>query len=97
MTYRATVGGERFAFGDLREQVAAKLALADTTVGEIVEEPLVDDEVTRRLLPDVDARGLAAFRSTTIGALRERFLAGDPPPREALLPDVAGAYARAGR
>jgi ethanolamine ammonia-lyase large subunit len=60
-----------------RERVAAKLVLADLTLGEIVDQPLVDpdlDEVSRLILASVDAGVLAPIRGLTVGAFREWIL-----------------------
>ena len=62
---------------DARQRVAAKLALADVTIGEIVDRPVIDpdiDDVSRLILDDVDREVLAEVRSWTIGELRERVL-----------------------
>lgn len=63
-----------------RERVAAKMALAEVTLGEIVANPLIDpdgDEVSRLIL---DAHDQAAFREVkalTVGAFREQLLDGE--------------------
>ena len=47
-----------------RERVAAKLVLADLTLAEIVEHPLIDpdtDEVSRLILESLDRRGLCTL------------------------------------
>src|SRR5207302_10963404 len=57
-----------------RERVAAKLALADVTPGEIVDHPLIDpehDEVTRLILETLDQEAFRASRRLTVGELRE--------------------------
>src|SRR5581483_61812 len=57
-----------------RERVAAKLALADVTLGEIVDRPLIDpdhDEVTRLILDTLDQEAFRAIRSLTVGEFRE--------------------------
>ena len=63
-----------------RERVAAKLALADITLGEIVDTPLIDpatDEVSPALLADLDREAFAALRGMTVGAFREFLLDDD--------------------
>src|SRR4051812_17294535 len=63
-----------------RERVAAKLALADVTLGEIVDQPLIDpdrDEVSRLILDTQDQAVFAEWRSLTVGEFRERLLGDD--------------------
>jgi ethanolamine ammonia-lyase large subunit len=63
-----------------RERVAAKLALADVTLGEIVERPLIDpdqDDVSRLILETLDAATFGVWKSKTVGELRERMMADD--------------------
>ncbi len=58
-----------------RERVAAKCALAAVTVSEIVDDPMVDDEVTDALLGAIDRPAMqASIGSLTIGELREHVL-----------------------
>ncbi len=69
-----------------RERVAAKFCLAEITLGEIVDTPLIDpatDEVSRALLADLDREAFAPLRGMTIGAFRE-FLLDDDTTRETL-------------
>jgi ethanolamine ammonia-lyase large subunit len=55
-----------------RERVAAKFALADVTVAEIVDDPLIDDEVSSALTGAVDRPAMdQAIGAFTIGELRE--------------------------
>src|SRR3954466_7765118 len=76
-----------------RERVAAKLALADVTLGEIADNPLVDpdrDDVSRALLADLDAAAFAPLRYLTVGQFREHLLAEQfTGPHRAVLPEVA--------
>ncbi len=83
-----------------RERVAAKIALADVPLREIVETPLVDpekDEVSRLILDQLDRAAFAELESLTVGELRERLLAADGtdavPPR-AITPEIAAALAK---
>src|ERR1700678_4181809 len=85
-----------------RERVAAKLALADVSLGEIVERPVLDpdhDDVSRLLLDTLDHAGFAPWRSCTVGALREYLLDEATTPDDlrrlspALLPEVVAAVA----
>src|SRR5215510_9801907 len=60
-----------------QERVAAKHALADLTLQEIVENPLIpveEDDVSRLILETHDADAFKAIRSKTVGELRELVL-----------------------
>src|SRR3954463_6650130 len=57
-----------------RERVAAKLALADVTLGEVADTPLVDDDVTRLIAATHDRAAFAPLRALTVGAFRELLL-----------------------
>ena len=62
---------------DARERVAAKLALADVTIGEIVDRPVIDpdrDDVSRLCLAQLDQAALAQIKSWPLGALRDHLL-----------------------
>src|SRR5262245_56366293 len=56
-----------------RERVAAKRALADVRLGEIVDQPLYPDrdEVTRLILDMLDRDTFLPIRSWTVGEFRE--------------------------
>jgi ethanolamine ammonia-lyase large subunit len=91
------------AAGSERERVAAKLVLADRTLGEIVEQPLIDparDEVSRLLLDALDRGRFAAWRGTTVGELREAVLSdafGEAllaELRPALTPEIVAAVTK---
>jgi ethanolamine ammonia-lyase large subunit len=85
-----------------RERVAAKCALADVTLGEIVDRPLLDpdaDDVGRLILDTFDRDAFAGLRGWTVGELRERLL--DVEDEEtlrawgrALTPEVVAAVAK---
>src|SRR5437868_888817 len=86
-----------------RERVAAKLALADVPLGEIVDHPLIDpdeDEVSRALLADLDLDSFRRFRHLTVGEFREHLLADDTEEEQlrqlhrAVPPEAAAAVAR---
>lgn len=86
-----------------QERVAAKWALAEVTLGELVDRPLIDpdaDEVSRRLLATYDAAAFQPLRSWTVGELRERLLddAVDADTlktwQTALVPEIAAAVAK---
>jgi len=81
------------------QRVAAKMALADVTVGELVATPLVDDDVTALISDAVDREVLPAIAGLTVGELREQILAPDfarrwPAWRGAITPEVAAAVAK---
>src|SRR5262245_23667654 len=86
-----------------RERVAAKLALAEVTLGEIVDRPLVDpdtDEVSRATLDALDRETFAPLRSLTVGEFREYLLDDETTGEQlhrlhrAILPEVAAAVAK---
>src|SRR5438876_12373580 len=54
-----------------RERVAAKLALADVPLADIVANPLVDDDVSRQIPDTHDTDGFAEIRNLTVGEFRE--------------------------
>lgn len=59
------------------ERVAAQWALADVTLGEIHDHPLIDpacDDVSELLLSTLDITEFAPLRSKTVGELRELLL-----------------------
>src|SRR6187200_2715573 len=60
-----------------RERVAAKLALADVRLSEVVDNPLIDpdqDDVSRLVLDQLDCNGFRALRAMTVGEFREFLL-----------------------
>lgn len=86
-----------------RERVAAKWALADVTLGEIVEQPVVDpdrDDVSRLILESLDQETFAARRHWTVGQLREWLLSdawNEPELRQVqrgVTPEIAAAVAK---
>ncbi len=86
-----------------RQRVAAKLALADVPLADIVNRPLIDpdrDDVSRLLLDRLDHEAFRPFRSLTVGELREYLLDDDTGEaqlhalRRGLLPEVAAAVAK---
>src|SRR3954449_10789049 len=60
-----------------RERVAAKLALAEVPLADLVDNPLIDpdeDEVSRALLADLDRDTFHSLRHLSVGQLRELIL-----------------------
>ena len=86
-----------------RERVAAKTALADVPLGEILARPLLDpdgDEVSRLILDTHDRAAFAAIKSLTVGEFRE-WLLDDATGEEELrgvrrgvTPEMAAAVAK---
>src|SRR5690348_6021609 len=61
-----------------RERVAAKRFLADLTLDEILQQPLIspdEDDVTRLILETFDSTAFQNLRSMTVGEFREFILA----------------------
>ncbi|WP_165065431.1 ethanolamine ammonia-lyase subunit EutB [Paludisphaera rhizosphaerae] len=86
-----------------RERVAAKIVLAELTLGEIVDNPVVDpdeDEVSRLILDSIDQNIFTRLRASTIGEFREWILddatTGEAlaSARTAITPEVAAAVAK---
>ncbi|HEX3092801.1 MAG TPA: ethanolamine ammonia-lyase subunit EutB [Candidatus Angelobacter sp.] len=86
-----------------QERVAAKYALADLPLQEIVENPLVppeEDDVSRLILETHDQQTFSTIKSMTVGGLRE-FILGDDADESALkklrwaiTPEIAAAVAK---
>jgi ethanolamine ammonia-lyase large subunit len=86
-----------------RERVAAKRKLADISLKEIVQQPLIDpshDEVSRLLLESYDAEQFQHIESMTVGEFRE-FVLDDGTTEEqlkqlqwAIVPEIAAAVAK---
>ncbi len=75
-----------------QERVAAKLALADVTLGEIAAQPVIDpdiDDVSRLIHETHDQERFAPFRSMSVGSFREWLLESCATPDQ--LKDVAWA------
>src|SRR5690348_784508 len=73
------------AAGSERERVAAKRQLADLSLDEIVQEPLIDpdrDEVSRIILDTFDCDAFQAIKSMTVGEFREHIQIGRASCRE---------------
>ncbi|MFN8027936.1 MAG: ethanolamine ammonia-lyase subunit EutB [Acidimicrobiia bacterium] len=84
------------AAGSMRERAAAKLALADVPLRELVDTELVDDDVSARLAAHHDAAAFEPIASLTVGELRERLLDRSAPPlsARAITPEIAAAVAK---
>src|SRR5882672_2691264 len=86
-----------------RERVAAKRKLADLTLAEIVQQPLIDpdtDDVSRLIQDTFDREGFAPIQSITVGELRDHILddaTGEASLKKlhsALTPEVVAAVAK---
>ena len=86
-----------------RERVAAKRKLADLTLKEIVQQPLIDpdeDDVSRLILETFDQQAFHSIQSMTVGEFREYVLdqatngADLKRLQWAIIPEVAAAVAR---
>jgi len=86
-----------------RERVAAKIALADIRLSEIVARPLIDpdsDEVTHLILDTLHEQQFQPIRSLTVGEFREYLLGDSITEKElselqgAITPEVAAAVAK---
>jgi ethanolamine ammonia-lyase large subunit len=86
-----------------RERVAAKRRLADLTLHEVLQHPLIepsDDDVTRLLLDTFDQETFRTIRSMTVGEFRE-FLLDDRTTdtqiqqlQRAIIPEIAAAVTK---
>src|SRR5581483_6314805 len=86
-----------------RERVAAKRWLADLTLNEIFEHPLIppdEDEVSRLILESIDQQAFQPFRSLTVGELREFILSDSTSENQlhelhrAIIPEIAAAVTK---
>src|SRR5712692_3338229 len=86
-----------------RERIAAKLVLADVTLSEIVNQPLIDpdhDDVSRLILDTLDQNAFCALAALTVGEFREYLLhdgVGEEQLRGlhwAISPEIAAAVAK---
>jgi ethanolamine ammonia-lyase large subunit len=86
-----------------RQRVAAKLALADVTLREIVANPLIDpdeDDVSRLILDTLDTAAFDRVAGLTVGELREHLLDDAVGESElhalrwAITPEIAAAVAK---
>jgi ethanolamine ammonia-lyase large subunit len=86
-----------------QERVAAKYALADTTLDQIVFSPLIDpdhDDVSRLILETHQQAGFAQIKSMTVGEFREFILKDETSGQDleglrwAITPEIAAAVAK---
>ena len=86
-----------------RERVAAKRTLAEISLAEIVQRPLIDpdaDDVSRLILETFDQEAFQPIRSMTVGELREHILDDATDEAElkklqwAILPEIAAAVTK---
>ena len=86
-----------------RERVAAKRELADLSLAEIVQQPVVDpskDDVSRLILESFDQEMFAPIKSMTVGEFREYILDDSTTEGQlkrlqwAIIPEIAAAVAK---
>lgn len=86
-----------------RERVAAKRRLSEITLGEILNQPLIDpddDDVTRLILDTRDVQNFESIAPMTVGAFREWILddatteADLKRIQRAVIPEMAAAVAK---
>jgi ethanolamine ammonia-lyase large subunit len=86
-----------------RERIAAKRKLADLSLAEIVQQPLIDpdeDDVSRLLLETFDQEAFGSIRSMALGRFREYILGDETSEAElkaiqrAIIPEIAAALAK---
>jgi ethanolamine ammonia-lyase large subunit len=93
----------RLAASSERERVAAKCALADLSLSEILRNPLIDpeeDDVSRLILERFDEEAFRAIQGMTVGEFREHILRDETSEialKElcwAITPEIAAAVAK---
>lgn len=86
-----------------RQRVAAKMALAEVTLREIVEQPLLDpakDDVSRLILEQLDQTAFVEVSNLALGEFRDRLLAGEylgenlPEIQRGITPEIAAGLAK---
>jgi ethanolamine ammonia-lyase large subunit len=86
-----------------RERVAAKMVLADLTLAEITDHPLIDpddDDVSRLILDRLDRNALATIGHLSVGEFRDWILDDETTGtdlaaiRDGLVPEIAAATAK---
>jgi len=91
------------AAGSERERIAAKRKLADLSLDEIVQQPLIDpddDDVSKLILESFDREAFMPIKSSTVGEFRE-FLLDDATGevelkriQRAIIPEIAAAVTK---
>ena len=85
------------------ESVAARMALADTPLKQILAEPLIpyeEDEVTRLILDTHDDAAFAPVSSLTVGGFRDWLLSDEATPEalarlaKGITPEIAAAVSK---
>jgi ethanolamine ammonia-lyase large subunit len=91
------------AAGSESERVAAKRKLADLTLAEIVQQPLIDpseDDVSRLILESINEEAFRSIKTLTVGEFREHILddatlqADLKQLQWAISPEIAAAVAK---
>lgn len=81
-----------------QERVAAKLALADVPLSDILSSPLLDDDVTELIQASHNAAQFALLSHLTVGSFREWLLAADASQLKqiawGITPEMAAAVAK---
>jgi ethanolamine ammonia-lyase large subunit len=83
-----------------QERVAAKCALADTPLREILTKPLLEDEVTQLIHETFNEQAFTPVRSMTVGEFREHILSDVTGEQElnllqpGIIPEMAAAVAK---
>jgi ethanolamine ammonia-lyase large subunit len=89
--------------GSEQERVAAKFALADVPLQQIVADPLIppeQDDVTRLILETHDQESFSSIKSMTVGEFREFILSDDTDEamlkslHRAITPEIAAAVTK---
>src|SRR4030088_3130967 len=91
------------AAGSERERIAAKRKLADLSLNEIMQQPLIDpddDDVSALILESFDRESFVSIKSSTVGEFRE-FLLDDATGeveliriQRAIIPEIAAAVTK---
>ena len=85
-----------------QERVAAKCALADTPLAELLTKPLLEDEVTQLIHETFNEQAFTPVRSMTVGEFREHILSDLTGEEElnllqpGIIPEMAAAVALSG-
>ena len=83
-----------------QERVAAKCALADLPLSQLLAKPLIEDDVTELIYKNFDEQTFAPVRSMTVGEFREHILEDSITEHElkavqpGLIPEMVAAVAK---